>query len=68
MIDADDGTSVDDSKNLLLDKGEFFVVGRREEQPGDRPAYEGLMISGGVGMTHCDFGSQGVQVICLQVR
>jgi hypothetical protein len=57
MIDVDDGTAVDD-----------FVVGRREEQPGDRPAHEGLMISGGVGMTHRNFGSQGFQIICLQVR
>jgi hypothetical protein len=64
MIDADDGASIDDSKNLLLDKGEFFVVGRREEQPGDRPAYEGLMISGGMGMS----GHDTFQVICLQVR
>ena len=68
MIDAYDGTPVDDSKNLFLDKGGFFVVGRREEQPGDRPAHEGLMISGGVGMTHRNFGSQGFQIICLQVR
>ncbi len=68
MIDAYDGTSVNDSKNLLLEKGEFIVVWRREEQPGDLQAYEGLMISGGVGMTHCDFASQGFQIICLQVR
>ncbi len=45
QVDADDGASVDDSKNLLLDKEESFVGGRREEQPGNRQAHEGLMIS-----------------------
>ena len=52
MIDADDGTSIGDSKSLLLDKAEFFVVGRILEQLGDRLGYYvGSMISGGMGMT-----------------
>ena len=51
MISAGDGTSIGDSKNLLLDKAELFVVGRILEQLGDRPGYVGLMISGGMGMT-----------------
>ena len=31
MIDADDGTSIGDSKNLFLEKAEFFVVARNSE-------------------------------------
>ena len=32
MIGIDDGTSISDFKNLLLDIAEFFVVGRILEQ------------------------------------
>ena len=36
MIEADDVTSISDSKNLLLDQAEIFVVGRILEQLLDR--------------------------------
>ncbi len=39
MIGADDGTSIGDSKNLLLDKAEFLVVGSILEQLADRSGY-----------------------------
>jgi hypothetical protein len=55
MIGADDGTSIGDSKNLLLDKADFFVVGRILEQLPDRSGYVGLMISGSMGTTRRDF-------------
>ena len=32
MIGIDDGTSISDFKNLILDMAEFFVVGRILEQ------------------------------------
>ena len=67
MIGADDGTSIGDSKNLLLDKAEFFVVGRILEQLLDRSGDVGSMISGSMGMTRRDFSAQSFHVIILQV-
>ena len=58
MIGFDDGTSISDSKNLLLDIAEFFVVGRCLEQLVDRLGYVVLMISGSMGMTRRDFIAQ----------
>jgi hypothetical protein len=66
MIGADDATSLGDSKNLLLDKAEFFVVRRILEQLVDRSGDVGLMISGSMGMTRRDFNAQTFQVICPQ--
>ena len=67
MIGADDGTSIGDSKNLVLDKAEFEVVGRILEQLPDRSGDVGLMISGSMGMTRRDFIAQSFHVIILQV-
>ncbi len=67
MIGADDGTSVGDSKNLLLDKAEFFVVRRILEQLSGRSDDVGLMISGSMGMTRSNFNAQSFYGICLQV-
>jgi hypothetical protein len=58
MIGSDDGTSISDSKNLLLDKAEFCIVGRSLEQLADRPGYVVLMISGSMGMARRDFKGQ----------
>ena len=58
MIGIDDGSSISDSKNLLLDIAEFFVVGRCLEQLVDRLGYVVLMISGSMGMTRRDFIAQ----------
>ncbi len=67
MIGAYDGTSIGDSKNLVLDKAEFEVVGRILEQLLDRSGDVGLMISGSMGMTCRDFIAQSFHVIILQV-
>jgi hypothetical protein len=46
MTHADDGTTIGDSENLLLDKAESSIVGRTLEQLGDSLAHIGLMICG----------------------
>ncbi len=46
MIDADDGTTICDSENLLLDKAEPLIVGRTLEQLGDSLTHKNLMICG----------------------
>ncbi len=63
MIGADDGTSIGNSKNLLFDKAERYVVGRSLEQLVDRSGDVGLMISGSMGMTRRDLTAQSSHVI-----
>ena len=58
MIRADDGTSICDPENLLLDKAEFFVVGRSSEELGDLLHDIHVVLPGGMGMTVRDFNSQ----------
>jgi hypothetical protein len=63
MIGADDGTSIGDSKHLLLDKAHFFVVGRIIEQQFDQSGDEASMIGGSMGMTRRDSTAQSHHVI-----
>jgi hypothetical protein len=67
MIGADDGTSVCDPENLLLDEAEFFVVGRSSEELGDRLLDINFVHPGGMGMTVRCFLSQnfGIMIISL---
>ncbi len=58
MIGADDGTSIFDAENLLLDEAEFFVVGRTTEEFGDSVPDTNFVHPGGMGMTSCNYFSQ----------
>jgi hypothetical protein len=63
MIGADDGTSVCDPKNLLLEEAEFFVVERSSEELGDRLTDIIFVIPGGMGMTRRCSLSQNVGIL-----
>jgi hypothetical protein len=65
MIGADDGTSVFDPENLLLDEAESFVVGRSSEELGDRLTDIIFVIPGGMGMTRRCFMSQKFGITSL---
>ena len=58
MIGADDGSSIFDAENLLLDEAEFLVVGRITEEFGDSFPDITFVHPGGMGMTRRDFISQ----------
>jgi hypothetical protein len=62
MIRADDGTSICDPENLLLDEAEFNVVGRSSEEFGDRLPDIQFVRPGGMGMTRRDFNSQSFHI------
>ncbi len=65
MIGADDGTSVFDPENLLLDEAESFVVGRSSEELGDRLTDIIFVVPGGMGMTRRCFMSQNFGIASL---
>ena len=62
MIGADDGTSIFDAENLLLDEVEFLVVGRITEEFGDRVPDITFVHPGGMGMTRRDFTPQSFDI------
>ena len=62
MIGPDDGVSICDPKNLLLDEAEFLVVGRSSEEIGDHRPDIIFVQPGGMGMTRRDFISQSFHI------
>ena len=63
MFGADDGASMLNSENLLLDEIQFVVVGRSSEESGDLFPDIAFVHPGGMGMTRCNVASQFFHII-----